>query len=65
MSWSVKYFAITICRTGERDKIHIIGNGEVDSSILSGSTIQSTEIIADFLLDFDFPDLRKREGTTA
>jgi hypothetical protein len=39
---------------------HSIGNGEVDSSILSGSTIHPTEIVMFLLIDRrgSFPDAR-------
>jgi hypothetical protein len=44
---------------------HSIGNGEVDSSILSGSTIYPTEIVIFLLIDWrgSFSSILK--GTTA
>jgi hypothetical protein len=44
---------------------HSIGNGEVDSSILSGSTIHPIEIVKISLIDLysSFPPILK--GTTA
>jgi hypothetical protein len=42
-----------------------IGNGEVDSSILSGSTIQRTDYLIFFSLDFHCLLAQNRNGTTA
>jgi hypothetical protein len=39
------------------DGSNAIGNGEVDSSILSGSTIHLFEIYAFILIDLDWPSI--------
>ena len=42
-----------------------LGNGEVDSSILSGSTSHPTDKTAIYVIDFAIPFLQWLEGTTA
>ena len=53
----------TCCRSSVVE--HSIGNGEVDSSILSGSTIQPADIIAFYLIDCVTPFASIPKGTTA
>ena len=47
------------------DGNNALGNGEVDSSILSGSTIHPTDNTAIYVIDFCNLILQSLEGTTA
>jgi hypothetical protein len=47
------------------DGSYAIGNGEVDSSILSGSTILHTDNTAIYVIDFCNLILQSLEGITA
>jgi hypothetical protein len=44
---------------------HTFGNGEVDSSILSGSTIQRADYLTFFVFDFHRLPAQNWNGTTA
>ena len=59
----LKFKARACCRSSVVE--HSIGNGEVDSSILSGSTSHPTDKTAIYVIDFAIPFLQWLEGTTA